>query len=381
MTRQEDDVVLKVLHTADWHLGRRFQSFEEEDRKRLQRARIEAADRLLCLANGQAVDAVLCAGDIFEEPDPPAEVVSALLEVLRKRSWTRPIFLLPGNHDPLTPTSVYREDGPLRRGLPAHVRVIDRDDFSCALGPEAVLYAVPCRSQSGQDDPTARIPPRAEGDERIRIGMVHGQTFQFEGFQTNFPIARDAARRCGLDYLAIGDTHGYRNVAEDGPPMIYPSAPEPTTFAETEAGFAALVLFPRRPRRPTVRKEEVAYWKWRKRTCHSLDDVRELAGEPDLARTVLRLVLDLKATVPELEELEQLLVELKGSSVSHGRVGVLRIDRQRVETDTSSVEEAMAELPDVLKRTVGRLKAAEVERGPEAKRALQHLYRLVRELR
>ena len=32
---RNDDVALKILHTADWHLGRRFASFSEEDAKKL----------------------------------------------------------------------------------------------------------------------------------------------------------------------------------------------------------------------------------------------------------------------------------------------------------------------------------------------------------
>ena len=40
MTRPEaDDVALKLLHTADWHLGKRFPGFAEADETRLTRAR------------------------------------------------------------------------------------------------------------------------------------------------------------------------------------------------------------------------------------------------------------------------------------------------------------------------------------------------------
>jgi len=47
---EEQDVALKILHTADWHLGRSFPSFREEDQPKLTRARIEAVDKLLGLA-------------------------------------------------------------------------------------------------------------------------------------------------------------------------------------------------------------------------------------------------------------------------------------------------------------------------------------------
>ena len=39
---ESGDVVLRLLHTADWHLGRRFPSFPEEAQKKLSRARMDA---------------------------------------------------------------------------------------------------------------------------------------------------------------------------------------------------------------------------------------------------------------------------------------------------------------------------------------------------
>ena len=119
MKPEEQEVALKILHTADWHLGRRFPSFSEEDETKLTRARIEAVDRLLGVAESFTVDAVLCAGDLFDDPAPSESWWRGLLRLLEKRNWTnRPMFLLPGNHDPLEPNSVWAEEHPFRRALP-----------------------------------------------------------------------------------------------------------------------------------------------------------------------------------------------------------------------------------------------------------------------
>src|SRR3989442_14534639 len=66
------DVVLRLLHTADWHLGRRFPSFPEEAQKKLSRARMDVIATILNVARGNAVNAVLCAGDLFDNPTPPS---------------------------------------------------------------------------------------------------------------------------------------------------------------------------------------------------------------------------------------------------------------------------------------------------------------------
>src|SRR5882672_1330995 len=103
-----EDVVLRILHTADWHLGRRFPSFPEEAQKKLSRARMEVVDRILDVARRQRADAIVCAGDVFDEPAPSQDFWEGLVTVFRGRDDDHPpVFLLPGNHDPLTPESVW----------------------------------------------------------------------------------------------------------------------------------------------------------------------------------------------------------------------------------------------------------------------------------
>lgn len=373
--------MLKLLHTADWHLGMSFGQFDEPDRIKLTRARLEVIDRILGLADAHQVDAVLCAGDLFDEPAPDQVWWQGLLKAFQRRpaSWSRPVLLLPGNHDPLTPTSVYHPTHPFRAGLPAWVRVVDRTDFSCPLGEHGVLHAVPCTSRAGQRDPTELIPAREPGDTRIRVGMVHGQTFDVDGFQTNFPIAKDAGARRGLDYLAIGDTHGFRLVPPDTVPTVYPGAPEQTRFGETGAGQVALVLFRRPGMRPRIEPQRVAAWTWREETCHDLQHLLQLRTQ-ELGKTVLRLTLDLEVSLEEHEQVEAVLRELKGSEASHGRVGVLVVDRTGLRLRVTG-SEFPPSLPSVLKDVVTRLREKEASgAGAEkARRALVHLYRLVKD--
>ncbi len=139
---EEQDVALKILHTADWHLGLRFPSFDEADGTSLTRARIEAVDRLLGVAESYSVNAVLCAGDLFDTPLPEEHWWKGLVDHFRRRNWRdRPVFLLPGNHDPLQANSVWSPDHAFRRALPPWVHVVDRDNYEFPLSEDAVLYA------------------------------------------------------------------------------------------------------------------------------------------------------------------------------------------------------------------------------------------------
>ncbi len=377
-TPEEDEVALKVLHTADWHLGRRFVGFDEADRTMLTRARMEVIDRILNAAEHASVDAVLCAGDLFDEPSPEEIWWKGLAAALNKRTWTdRPVVLLPGNHDPLTETSVYHPTHPFRASLPRWVHVVDRDDFELELSDKAVLVARPCRRQSGQDDNALLLPAREEGDDRIRIGMVHGSTFDMPGHQANFPIAKDAATQRGLDYLAIGDTHAWKVYPPESAPTVYPSAPEQATFGETETGNVALVFFRRHGRSPRIQPHRVARWRWRAETVRSMERLRELLNEPDPRSLVLRLRLEMRLAPKEYEEAEVILENLKGTAAQHGQIGVLQIERDGLELDTR--EDVFAELPNVVLATARAIKDTEAENPERAQRALFHLYRLCRE--
>ena len=377
--------MLKLLHTADWHLGRRFPAFPEEAQKKLSRARMDVVARILELARRQGVHAVLCAGDLFDDPVPAPDFWAGLAKTFHEHPIEAPVFLVPGNHDPLTKESVWHAGHPFRASLPAGVYVVDRDDFSFDITPEAVLYARPCRSRAGQDDPAMALPAREAGDSRLRIGCVHGSTFDIDGYQTNFPIRRDAGVRRGLDYLAIGDAHSFRDVTPtQSVPTVYPGTPEPTNFDEPGSGKVAVVAMFRRGSRPRVEGASVAFWTWIDVRCRDMNELRSLLTRQDLERHVVRVHLDMTVTLAEESELTRILRDLEGTDATHGRAGILVVDRARLRVQTGSADAFPAGLPPVLEDTVARLNRIVEESMVEAEkeratRALTHLYKLLQQ--
>jgi len=376
--------MLKLLHTADWHLGKRFPSFPEEAQKKLSRARMNVIATILDVARRNMVHAVLCAGDLFDDPTPGADFWEGLAKIFRDHPPPHiPVFLVPGNHDPLTPESVWSPGHPFRARLPAWVHVVDRDDFTFEITPDAVLYARPCRSKAGECDLAMSLPARAPGDIKLRIGCVHGSTFDLKGYQTNFPISRDAGVERGLDYLAIGDMHSFRDVTASLPvPTVYPGAPEPTSFDEPDAGRVAVVALFRHGSRPRVDSEPVAFWRWLDVRCRSMNDLRALLITKDLERHVVRLHLEMTVTLAEESELERIIRDLEGTDATHGRAGILLVDRTRLRLQVGSADAFPDDLPPVIRDTVARLDRIVAEAVDEADkvkatRALSHLYKLV----
>ena len=173
--------------------------------------------------------------------------------------------------------------------------------------------------------------------------------------------------------------------ADASAPTVYPGAPEATNFGEKDTGNVAVVFFPLdRRRRPLVRKEAVGSWRWRDEVCHSMPELRALADESDLGKTVLRLTLDMTVPLADYDEAERILAVLGGSLATTPRVGVLNVDRQglRMITD-EAMAQFNADMPAVLRATAERLQAlaqgGDTQQREHAERALHHLYRLARD--
>jgi exonuclease SbcD len=86
--------MLKLLHTADWHLGRVFhhQSLLEDQAYVLE--------QMIAYAKDHDVDGVLVAGDIYDRSVPPAEAVRLLNQTVNRfAALGVPMIMISGNHD------------------------------------------------------------------------------------------------------------------------------------------------------------------------------------------------------------------------------------------------------------------------------------------
>ncbi len=85
---------MKILHTADWHLGQRFcdRSRQEEHQAFL--------NWLLLLMEQERPDALIVAGDIFDTGSPPSKAQSLYYNFLVKcQGLCKNIIITGGNHD------------------------------------------------------------------------------------------------------------------------------------------------------------------------------------------------------------------------------------------------------------------------------------------
>jgi DNA repair exonuclease SbcCD nuclease subunit len=222
--------MVRFLHTADWQLGMPF-VWAGPQTHRLCEARFEAVARLVELAHRERVDFVLLAGDTFDGPAIDDEVVRRAVALLGDLAPV-PVYVLPGNHDPLTADAVWARQSWSHRA--AHVHLCT-EAAPLRIRDDVELLPCPLGQKVSRVDPTAWIVPPA-GRGPIRIGLAHG-ALDVLGQRGNFPIAADRADRGALDYLALGDWHGFRQQGR----AVYSGTIEPTSFDERDAGHAALV--------------------------------------------------------------------------------------------------------------------------------------------
>lgn len=86
---------MRLLHTADWHLGRSLHGV------RLLDDQAYALDQLLAIARDCRPDAVVIAGDVYDRSVPPGEAIELLDEILARLilDLRLPVILIAGNHD------------------------------------------------------------------------------------------------------------------------------------------------------------------------------------------------------------------------------------------------------------------------------------------
>ena len=85
---------MRILHTSDWHIGRKFHEFD------LTPDQAIFCDWIVDLAKSERIDTVVISGDVFDRANPRAEAVDLLDDVLhRLRSNGSTIVMISGNHD------------------------------------------------------------------------------------------------------------------------------------------------------------------------------------------------------------------------------------------------------------------------------------------
>ena len=87
---------MRIIHTADWHLGQTFYSFERVNEHSI------FLDWMRSILKERKTDLLLIAGDVFDSPNPSAEAQRMLYGFLTRITTDNPslkVIITAGNHD------------------------------------------------------------------------------------------------------------------------------------------------------------------------------------------------------------------------------------------------------------------------------------------
>ena len=302
----------RFLHTADWQIGRQYARFEQDDGLALAEARFTAIETLAALAADEQVDAVLVAGDIFDAQTLSERTLHRTFQALS--AYTGPWLMLPGNHDAALAESVWTRAARIG-AIPANVHLLTASEpFTLADISTAILPA-PLTQRQTYQDLTAWFDHAETPEGYLRIGLAHGSvTGQLaESIDSPNPIAAERAGSARLDYLALGDWHGLKQIDAR---TWYSGTPEADRFRNNAAGHALLVSLEEAGAEPQITPVAIGqhgWYQWQRRMAVA-SDVEALLDELDTlpAKSVLDLRLDGQLDLASYRHLEQALSAAAG---------------------------------------------------------------------
>jgi DNA repair exonuclease SbcCD nuclease subunit len=305
--------VLRLVHTADVHLGARHTDLG--DQATAQRERQFGAFRAsVDLALAEKVDLFLIAGDLFDSNTQPRRSVERVAAELKRLADARiRTVIIPGTHDVYDRASIYRAND-----LTAIAGLAPADELLTVLTPEvpeidlpvldAVVYGRVFATKKAPTSPLAGF--RAASDGRTwRIGLIHGSLL-IAGRTEHDDVVFTAEEidASDLDYLALGHWHSALEGKAGTVTYAYPGAPEPVALDQDRAGKALLVTLDVAAdgaRSVTVEQRQVG-----RTTFEKIDvDAATIAGQHALIERLLARadpdrVLDVRITGVKPDELD-----------------------------------------------------------------------------
>jgi DNA repair exonuclease SbcCD nuclease subunit len=304
---------MRFLHTADWQLGMTRHFLAGDAQPRYSAARRDAVAGLGELAAEVGAEFVVVAGDVFEHNQLAPQVMGQSLEAMRAIGI--PVYLLPGNHDPLDASSVYTS-ALFKAERPDNVTVLDRAGAH-EIRPGLEIVAAPWRSKAPTTDLVAEVLDGLTPGPVTRVLVAHGGVDVLDPDREKPSLIRlaaleDALARGVVHYVALGDKHSLTQVG-DGGRVWYSGSPEVTNFDDVESNPGHILVVD--VDEDTVSVESRRVGRWRFVTMHrqvdSSRDIADLDMNLDLMtekdRTVVRLALTGSLTVTDRAALDACL--------------------------------------------------------------------------
>ncbi len=212
---------MKILHTADLHIGAELSYLEtNREARRYEVAAVFKNITKLCI--DEKVDLCLIAGDLFDSNAAAKQFFGVVCDAIAEARGTRFLYVA-GNHDPLDASSPF-----MGEKLPENLIVFGAEYETIVFEDLGARITGRSFSHSGMEYKSAEPLP---DDDMINIMLMHCD-FGAKGSIYN-PITSDEVSKSGADYFALGHIHKRTAVEKVGNTFVsYPGCPEGQGFDE-----------------------------------------------------------------------------------------------------------------------------------------------------
>ncbi len=204
-----------IVHSSDLHLGV-DDSFSNSDS-------LAVLPKVLATATALAADVVLLAGDTFDNHRQPLELLERAAQIMS--DYRSPVVILPGNHDPLTPDSVYRRGGLAQ--IP-NVRILGLNVDQAIIFSEFELE-IWGRAHFDYSDMSPLADPKPRST-RWQVAAAHGHYVDAvrdpNRLIGSWLIHREELLATGSDYIALGHWNQATPVGNGEVSAYYSGSPE-----------------------------------------------------------------------------------------------------------------------------------------------------------
>jgi DNA repair exonuclease SbcCD nuclease subunit len=254
--------MLRLLHTADVHLGARHADLGDVAAAQRER-QFAAFGASIDLALAEKADLFLIAGDLFDSNVQPRRTVERVAAELARLADARiRTVLIPGTHDVYDRSSVYRA-----YDLPALAGTRAGDDMVTVLTParpwihlpalDTVVHGPVFATKRAPHSPLRDLATVETPAATWKIGLLHAAiAIPGRTDQDDVVITIDEIAASGLDYLALGHWHAAQTSKAKGVTYAYAGAPEPVAVDQDRAGKVLLVTLEEQDGRRTVTVKE-----------------------------------------------------------------------------------------------------------------------------
>jgi DNA repair exonuclease SbcCD nuclease subunit len=201
---------LRILHTADNHIGLSFNQYPEAARERLIEERFASLERLVSTANERKADFFVVAGDLFDKTTVTKAQVERVVRILGKFEGEA-VLVLAGNHDFYEgpDSKLWKQfraaaDGSRVLALTEPgTRDFESDDYRVRF------HACPCPSKHGKEHTIGWVTDQEKPSDRLHVGIAHGNVegLGLDADQRYFNMSDSDLRNAGLDTWLLGHIH------------------------------------------------------------------------------------------------------------------------------------------------------------------------------